>query len=146
MTDDLRTLLPRHKSDYDHVRAVIALHYPDVAPILPDLLIWLQDANWPISGPIAQYLVSIGEPVFPLIREVLAGTDGIWKYWCIELFVRKLPRHKAETFRPDLWQLAYQPTVDDKSEEVNERALETLQWLDSDPGSDESIEKMTSGT
>lgn len=130
MVDDLRNLLPRHKSDAERVRAVIELGYPGVAPILADLVVWLQDANWPISRAIGGFLVSVGEPVFPFIREVFNGTDGAWKYWCIELFVRRLPRATAESFRADLQRLAYHPTAADRSEEVDEQAREALAWLD----------------
>jgi hypothetical protein len=133
MADDAREQLPRHKSDYERVRAVVALGYPGVAPVLPDLLVWLQDANWPISRSVARFLVSIGEPVDPFVREVFAGTDGIWKYWCIELFVRALPRAAAAAFRPDLERLAYQATADDRLQEVDERAREALAWLDAEP-------------
>jgi hypothetical protein len=114
------------------VRAVVTLGYPGVAPVLPDLLDWLRDANWPISPAVARFLVSIGAPVFPFVREVFAGTDGMWKYWCIERFVRALPRAAAESFRPDLQRLAYHPTAGDRSEEVDERAREALAWLDAD--------------
>jgi hypothetical protein len=139
MADDPRELLPRHKSDFERVQAVIALGYPAVAPILPDLLVWLQDGNWPISRPVAQFLTSIGEPVFPLVREVLAGTDGSWKYWCIELLVRALTRARAESFRSDLQGLAYHPTADDRSEEVDERAREALAWLDSEQAAEQGV-------
>ncbi len=133
MADDLREMLPRHKCDEERMRAVIVLGYPVVAPIIPDLLVWLQDGNWPISRSVAWFLASIGEPVFPYVREVFAGDDGIWKYWCIDLFVRSLPRSTAEAFRPDLQRLAFHPTTDDHSEEVDERARESLAWLDEDP-------------
>ena len=132
MAVDPRVPLPRHKSDSERVRTVVALGYPGVASVLPDLLTWLQDANWPISRSVARFLVSIGGPVFPLVREVFAGTDGTWKYWCIELFVRELPRPQAESFRLDLQRLAYHPTADDRSEEVDERAREAPAWLDTD--------------
>jgi len=112
------------------VRAIIALGYPAVAPVLPELLVWLQDGNWPISRPIGRFLASVGEPIVPLVREVFDGTDGIWKYWCIELFVRELPRSVAEQLCPELQRLAYHPMADDRSEEVDERAREALAWLD----------------
>jgi hypothetical protein len=69
----------------------------------------------------------------PLVRQVFAGTDGTWKYWCIELFVRELPRAVAEQLRPDLQRLAFHPTPDDRAEEVDERAREALAWLDAEP-------------
>jgi len=132
LADDPRELLPRGRSDFERVRALVALGYPHVASVLPDLVAWLQDANWPISDPVARFLASIGEPVFPFVHEVFAETDGIWKYWCIELFVRALPRAAAEAFRSDLQRLADQLTAKDRSEEVDERARAVLAWLDAE--------------
>ena len=112
------------------------LHIGSLAVALLDLLVWLQDANWPISRSVARFLVSIGEPMYPFVREVFAGTDGIWKYWCVELFVRGLPRAAAEAFRPDLQRLAFHPTADDRSDEVDERARDALAWLDGKQGAE----------
>jgi hypothetical protein len=132
MAEDPRALLPRHKSDGERTRALSALGYPAVAPVLPELLHWLQDGNWPIARSVGRFLASIGEPVVPLVRRVFAGTDGIWKYWCIELFVRELPRAVAEQLRAELQRLAFHPTPDDHTEEVDERARKALAWLDAE--------------
>ena len=129
MIIDPHTLLPRHKSDSEYARAIVALGYPAVAPVLPELLEWLQDCNWPISGQISTFLASIGEPVVPHIRNVFSGNDGIWKYWCITALIRKMPRALAEELRPDLVRLAFQPSADDHSQEVDEQAREALDWL-----------------
>jgi hypothetical protein len=136
MAVDPRSLLPRHKRDFEGASAIMALGYPAVAPVLAELLEWLQDCNWPISHTIARFLASIGEPVIPHIRRVFAGTDGIWKYWCIGRLVRAFPRELAEELRPDLQRLAYHPTADDCSEEVHEQAREALQWLDANQEAD----------
>jgi Domain of unknown function (DUF5071) len=130
MAVDPRSLLPRHKSDGERVRALVDLGYPAVAPVLPELLTWMQDGNWPVSFGIGPFLAAIGEPVVPLVREVFAGTDGIWKYWCIERIVRAFPPDVAEQLRSDLERLARHPTPNDQSEEVDERAHEALAWLD----------------
>lgn len=132
MAVDPRSLLPRHKCDSESAQAIIALGYPAVAPVLPDLLEWLQDCNWPISHAIAGFLVSVGEPVITHVRRVFAGTDGVWKYWCISRLVREWPREVAERQRPELQRLAYDPIDDDCSEEVDVQAREALAWLDAE--------------
>jgi hypothetical protein len=57
---------------------LISLGYPAVAPVLPDLLEWLRDGNWPVSHPMGEFLASLPEPMAPLIWDVLRGTDDIW--------------------------------------------------------------------
>ena len=127
---EIRALLPRHKGDCERAQAIIALGYPAVAPVLRDLLEWLQDCNWPVSNSIAPFLASLGEPVVPLIREVLQGNDDIWKYWCIDRIVLKLPGAIAAQLRPELHRLAFNPTKGEREQEVDERARAVLEWLD----------------
>ena len=132
MSADLRPQLPHHKSDFARTDAIIALGYPAVAPVIPQLLEWLQDCNWPISHRIARFMVEIGEPVIPVVCEVFNGTDGTWKYWCIVRFVNELPIAQAAKLRPELQRLAYHPTPSDHSDEVDEVAREALMRLDAD--------------
>jgi len=133
MEVDLRALLPRHKSDCERAKAIVALGYPAVAPVLRDLLGWLQDCNWPVSHSIAPFLASVGEPVVPLIREVFQGDDDIWKYWCIERIVMGFQRDVAEQLLPDLQRIAFHPSITEQGEEVDEQAKAALEWLDDGP-------------
>ena len=99
------------------------------APVLPDLLKWLQDCNWPVSRPISEFLASIPGPMAPLIRDVLEGNDLIWKYRCIQRLIRTMPREIAEKFRPDLIRLAEHPTSAEHVEELDEVATEAIEVL-----------------
>ena len=90
MAVDPRALLPRDKRDLDRARALVALGYPAVAPVLPDLLEWLQDCNWPASGPIADFLESIPEQTAPLIWDVLS-----WEGPRLEVLVH-WPAHQQD--------------------------------------------------
>jgi hypothetical protein len=130
MAIDPRELLPRHKSDCEHAHAIIALGYPAVAPVLRELLEWLQDGNWPVSHSVGPFLASIGEPVIPLIREVFRGNDNQWKYWCIDRVVMGFPPELAEQLRQELQRIAFHPSREEKSDEVDERASVALEWLD----------------
>jgi hypothetical protein len=126
---DPRSFLPRTKRDFENARRIVALGYPAVAPVLPELFEWIQDGNWPIAPAIAAFLTSIGEPIFPQIREVLRSNDGTWKYWCITWVIGKLPPELAEEFGPELEQLAFHPTRDDQLEELDQQAKEVLDRL-----------------
>jgi HEAT repeat protein len=133
MDVDLRALLPRHKSDCERAQAVVALGYPAAAPVLRELLAWLQDCNWPVAHAIAPFLASAGEPVVPLIREVLRGDDDIWKYWCLGRVVMGFRKDVAEQLRPDLRRLAFHPSLGEQREGVGEQAKAALAWLDEGP-------------
>jgi hypothetical protein len=129
MAVDPRELLPRDKRDLDNARAVAALGYPAVAPVLPDLLEWLQDCNWPVSRPIGDFLASLPHQMAPLIWGVLRGNNDIWKYWCIVRLISVMPPEIAEQFRPELTRLAERPTRAEHSEELDEVAQDALHTL-----------------
>ena len=119
---DRRIILPRDKHDTLAVDQLADLGYPIISPVLPDLVKWLQDANWPVAGPISDLLVKTGKPVLPLLLEVLKGNDAIWKYWCLELVVRRLPSDVVADLRPELERLAQYPSDSDRQEEVDASA------------------------
>jgi len=118
-------LIPRNKMDTERAEAAVAAGFPVVAPILPDLLEWLQDMNWLVAGILAPFLASIGCPLIPHIRNILATDDEIWKYWIISRIMGE-SREVAEAFRGELERMAYSPTESERREELNEAAEITL--------------------
>ena len=52
----LTDCIPTDKFDHEAVERASALGYPGINPILPDLLIWLQDRNWPVAEDVARLL------------------------------------------------------------------------------------------
>lgn len=124
--NDIRLLIPQGKLDIERANAVVAVGYPAVAPILPDLLIWLQDYNWPVAHVLAPFLISIGSPLIPHVRNVMDTDDDIWKYWMIVLIMRE-SREVAQAFREELERLAHSPTEREILEELQEEAQLTLE-------------------
>jgi hypothetical protein len=116
---DHSIILPRDKHDTLAVRQLAELGYPIISPVLPELMKWLQDANWPVARHISDLLVKIEKPVVPLLLDVLKGDDAIWKYWCLELVVRRLPPDVVAVLRPELERLAQYPSDSDRQEEVD---------------------------
>ena len=132
--NDIRLLIPQHKSDIERARLAVATGYPAVAPILPELLEWLQDCNWPVSHILAPFLVSIGTPLIPHIQHILDTDDEIWKYWMISAIMRD-SFELALAFRDELERLAFSPTEREAREELDEVAQEVLEkygWIKAD--------------
>ena len=130
MAADVRTLLPRGKFDVRAVRAIAEAGYPAIAPILDDLLDWTADGNWPVARPLADYLVTLGDPLVAPISRVLHGSDGSHKMNCIRLIARDLPLDILRKLEADLRQLADQPSEDDRREEADIAAREGLARLE----------------
>ncbi|NHZ37919.1 DUF5071 domain-containing protein [Massilia rubra] len=118
-------LIPAHKHDLDAVQAAIAAGWPAVLPLLPALLEWVQDMNWPVATPLASFLASIGAPLAPAVRQVLDGDDGIWKTNVILQVVMRSPALR-DALAANLRRLAAHPSASDRAEEVDQAALEAL--------------------
>ena len=123
---DSHLLVPRHKADMERAPAAVDAGYPAVAPVLHQLMEWLQDYNWPVAHVLAPFLASIGAPLAPHVRYALDSKDDTWKYWTVSVILGQ-SRELAEMFRADIERLAWTPTQEEAHEEVNEVAQEVLQ-------------------
>jgi hypothetical protein len=121
--DDIRRLLPTDKCDVDRAQLLVERGYPAVAPILPELIEWLQDYNWPVARVLQPFLASIGTPLIPEIRRVLKTDDEIWKYWVVSGLLRG---RLAIAFRDELTELAERPTPAHLAEGLDILAREIL--------------------
>ena len=122
------SLLPHSKSDTDRAHAVVSLGYPAITPIVPGVLDWLQDINWPVAQIFAPFLASIGAELAPYVRVVLETNDDVWKYYLIQAVVGTSPE-LAKLLKPELERIAQNPTPSERHEEVNDVALEALGQL-----------------
>jgi proteasome lid subunit RPN8/RPN11 len=128
-TGEVRHLIPRDKIDEDMVPLIAAAGYPAIAPILNDLMRWTADGNWPVAGPLIDYLATIGEPMVEPVRRVLRGNDGGHKWMCMHFIVRRLPRSAQLELVDDLHALAEGPSNDDLLEGAGVEAREILAGL-----------------
>ncbi|HEV7892291.1 MAG TPA: DUF5071 domain-containing protein [Pyrinomonadaceae bacterium] len=119
---ELRQALPEDKSDTARAQEAARLGYPEVVPILPHLMRWLQDRNWPVAEVIAPFLSRVGEPLLPEIRNVLRGDDEVWTYWVLTELVQQMPDAAVGELRSELESLAGRPS----EEEVDVLARELL--------------------
>lgn len=123
---NLSSIVPKDKLDTGSVALIEALGFPAVEPVMPQILEWMQDINWPVAQALQPFLAGIGAPLTPYIRAILATEDETWKYWalaCIVSFSDAL----SETLRTDLKRLARSPTVGEALEEVNLIASDILE-------------------
>jgi hypothetical protein len=113
--------IPRDKHDTQAVDAAIRAGYPTVAPVLRELLEWLQDANWPVARPLAPFLAGIGVALRPHVEPALQGDDNVWKYWLLTLVVAE-SEALAHVLAPTLARLAGTPTAAEREEDVDQAA------------------------
>ncbi|RXZ77430.1 DUF5071 domain-containing protein [Paenibacillaceae bacterium] len=123
---DILGLIPTHKSDFQNVEKLKGLDIKLVKPIIPELLEWLQDMNWPIANDIEDLLINFQKDLVPYIRNVLNTKDGTWKYFLLHGLVKRLPDNILLILKPDLERMYINPTDDEKYEELDDILQELL--------------------
>ncbi|MBQ5310433.1 MAG: DUF5071 domain-containing protein [Oscillospiraceae bacterium] len=113
-------LIPKDKYD-DTTDKLLELSGEEIAPIIPGLLGWLQDMNWPVSSGICRVLAKHTELAAPFITDILGGTDGIWKYNILTYLLQGHPVKDEELLR-GIKRLAESPTQDDTNESADKAA------------------------
>lgn len=121
----LRSALPRNKADVASLEAWDQLSATERYCLLPFLLTWLQDYNWPVAKAVHTLLVPLGEELVPFLRSILQGADEGWTYWILSGLLPVLPKGASELLRTELEHLAATPSV----EEVDLVAAEALARL-----------------
>ncbi|WP_339194956.1 DUF5071 domain-containing protein [Solibacillus sp. FSL R5-0449] len=84
-------MIPKDKHDIAAVEILNTADAEAVIPLLPKLLEWVQDMNWPVAEPMVELLLRYPNELTPLVEEVLRGEDDMWIYWCLVAIVPKLP-------------------------------------------------------
>ena len=125
MHSDVAALLPKDKCDTAGAEALVALGFPAVEPVVPVLLQWMQDMNWPVARVLRPFLAGIGGPLAPHIQAILQTDDDIWKAWIL----RDIVADSAELrtmLKADLQRLATSPTPAEQAEELDALARQML--------------------
>ena len=68
---NIRDLIPKDKFDESGVEELKKLSFEQIKPIIPDLLVWLQDMNWPVARSIADILEPFTDRITPEIVAIL---------------------------------------------------------------------------
>ena len=121
---DIKELIPKDKFDFETAEKLQNYSFEEIQPIIPDLLKWLQDSNWPISGKIADYLIPFTEDIADEILKILKTDDEVWKYWIILIFGRDI---KNELVINEIKRIAQNPTEMEIEDGVSEVAKEIFQ-------------------
>jgi hypothetical protein len=123
----LEDCIPKNKHDKASLGKARLVGFPGINVILPQLLEWLQDRNWPVAYEVLDLLSNADEEIVPHIRAVLGSNDGGWKYSLIAIgLISKLSPNIRKSLRADLQRLVDHPTENDVREEVDLISREIL--------------------
>lgn len=126
---DIHDLIPQDKHDFETVRKLQHYNKEELSPIIPDLLMWLQDMNWPIADEIKKLLLIFNEDLVPHVRSILLTDDGEWKFWIVTCLLKEVMPEVLLLLKPDLERIRDYPTEDETYSEVNVEVNELLNRL-----------------
>jgi hypothetical protein len=118
-------VLPRKKTDFVRAERAVALGYPGIAPIVPRLLEWLQDINWPVAQVLQPMLAGIGLPISNDLRAILVRDDFVWSQWILE-YVVFYSDELVNDLRSEIVRLAALPRDNPEASDLADSAQELL--------------------
>lgn len=127
--ENFEDLLPRHKSDNARVEMIKKMERDKIIPLLPSLIEWVQDMNWPVAPSVLELLLTFPEEIVPHVQEVLSSDDDNWKWFILNYLVIELPVESRVQFKDYLTRVAETPTQNELAEEMNEIAKEILETI-----------------
>jgi hypothetical protein len=125
----IQTLVPKNKHDMelDKTMDLYWYNYTELQPIIPALLTWLQDLNWPVARPISTHLRKMLPEILPDLVPILESEDPVWKYNILQVFfIDNQSNHYLEILEL-IKKLAYRPSPIEHKEEVDLLAKQILQ-------------------
>lgn len=123
-------LIPKNKSDFSTIEELNKLSPDDITPLLPKLLEWIQDINWPIAQEMIKILTKHQVLMVPILKNILVPeqTDDVWKYWIISALLPNFSNETLSLLLDELKRIATNPTEGEKIEECQ---IEAKSLLDS---------------
>lgn len=112
-------LIPKNKSDFSTIEELNKLSPDDITPLLPKLLEWIQDINWPIAQEMIKILTKHQVLMVPILKNILVPeqTDDVWKYWIISALLPNFSNETLSLLLDELKRIATNPTEGEKIEE-----------------------------
>lgn len=124
-------LLPKDKFDHEAIQRLSRRPPEELVLLLPELLEWTADINWPICRDAIELILTIPEHIIELIRKILQTTDEGWKCTCLDYVVPGLPlEQQQQRLRPELERIAYKPTQEETDEGTRGSAKEVLRLIE----------------
>lgn len=124
----LTELIPKDKSDVLSAYRLEDYNYHQIKSIVPQLMEWLKDINWPVVEIIAENLLRMQDNLENEIMYVLNSDDGIWKYWIISIFGNST---KSKLIQQKIIEIATNPNIYEINCETNvaaQKVINSAKW------------------
>lgn len=121
--------LPLNIYDVDKAEKLKKLDRNVLEPLLPDLLEYTQDMNWPVASGVVEILLTFPKEIVSHVQAIVSSNDDNWKWFILNFLVIKLPVESQVQFKQYLIRVAQTPTQNEIAEELDEIAKEIVDML-----------------
>ncbi len=119
-------LVPENKFDIEACDNLRSASKKNIQNILPELILWTKDGNWPVAQELYSILSICGEKIAPSIKKILDGSDEEWKYLILKDLMPNLNSSTIKLLEKDLERISNSPTVSELKEELPKIAEKLL--------------------
>ena len=102
----LKRLLPRNKDDAEGAKALVAMGYPAVEPVMSQMLDWLKSNGSPVELVLRDFFAGLGVQAVPVVQKALASRHDLLKYSVVKHVVCRWPADAVSQLMPQLQGLA----------------------------------------
>jgi hypothetical protein len=106
MTNETRLHSPTDKFDISTVQYLNRLPVAAWQHLIPDLLTWLQDPNWPIFLDVRDLLLKNPDALIEPLQTVFETDDDLWQQWILQYLVPEMPKNSVQQLEPILVNLS----------------------------------------
>ena len=127
--DSIKDLIPKDKFDDSAYEQLMALSDDEITPIIPELLKWIQDMNWPVAPSVITVLASHRTATEKHLSVLLKPEqkDDEWKRNIIKYLLSEWHSYPDdERITAEIKRIAENPTAGEREELVDEAAQELL--------------------
>ena len=124
----VKDLVPKNISDFSGMEELKKLSDEEIAPVIPDLLAWMKDMNWPVAKEMPDLLAPHQKVLIPHIIEILQPeqSECDWKTYIIWELLPLLDEKYLSMLKPSLERIVKNPTSGELYEETNMHAEDIL--------------------
>ena len=124
----VKDLVPKNISDFSGIEELRKLSDEEIASVIPDLLAWMKDMNWPVAKEMPDLLAPHQRVLIPHVIEILQPeqSECDWKTYIILFLLPLLNEKYLLMIKPSLERIVKNPTRGELSEETNMAAEDIL--------------------
>ena len=126
--EKVKDLVPKTKFDFSGIEELRKLSDEEIAPVIPDLLAWMKDMNWPVAKEMPDLLAPHQKALIPHIIEILQPeqSECDWKTWIIDFLLPLFDEKYLLMLKPSLERIVKNPSWGELDEATNTAAADIL--------------------